>query len=224
MALRDTVPFQDRTDAGQKLAQRLTYYAGQPDLLVLGLPRGGVPVAAEVARVLRAPLDIFLAHKLPVPGQEELAMGAVTLWGETILSRDLIQAMGISQAAVDRTIREQRERLVKLEKLYRAKKPPLRLQGKTILLIDDGIATGSTIKAAIEAIRRQKPKRLIAAVPVAAEDALSVIHPTVDDLVALITTPDLESVGSWYNDFSQTTDDEVIRLLNEAAHETGPGC
>lgn len=205
--------FRDRTQAGRVLAARLGTYAGRTDLLVLGLPRGGIPVAAEVARALAAPLDAFLVRKLGVPGHEELAMGAIANGDIEVLNTAVIEAYLVPPALIDATIRRERREIARRQRLYRGDRPPLDLHGKTVILVDDGLATGSTMRAAIEAIRGRSPARLVVAVPVGSPDTCAELRLRVDELVCLDEPEPFFAVGQWYEDFAQMTDAEVRRLL-----------
>jgi len=209
--------FHDRAHAGAKLARRLTAYRGRDDVLVLGLPRGGVPVAYEVARELGVPLDIFLVRKLGVPGREEFAMGAIASGGVRVLNSTLVGALGIPPAVIDRVAaREQRE-LERRETVYRNGQPPADVRGRTVIVIDDGLATGSTIRAAVAALRPRGVRKIVVAVPVAAPETCDEFRAEVDEIICA-ETPDLFSaVGQFYEDFSQTTDEEVQDLLARAA-------
>lgn len=205
--------FTNRAEAGQMLASRLKAYVGRKDVIVLGIPRGGVPVAFEIADALRAPLDVFVARKLGVPGQEELAFGAIASGGVRILNSEIIQLVNISKLDIERvTIQEQRE-LERRERLYRGTRPPLDVRGRTVILVDDGIATGSSIRAAISALRQLKPADLIVAAPVAPLDTSRELTREVDDLVCLETPRMFQAIGQFYDDFSQVTDEEVADLL-----------
>jgi predicted phosphoribosyltransferase len=209
--------FRDRTEAGRLLAQRLAAYANRPDVLVLALPRGGVPVAAEVARALRAPLDVFLVRKLGLPGQEELAMGAVATGGVRVINESLIRAIGIPNAVIEAVAAREQQELARRERLYRGDLPPPDLRGRTIILVDDGLATGATMLAAIRALKQQQPARIVVAVPTAAPETCEALKAEVDDVVCAVTPEPFYSVGLWYEDFSQTTDDEVRALLARSA-------
>lgn len=211
--------FLDRYDAGQRLAQRLSHYADQPDLLILALPRGGVPVAYEVARTLNAPLDVFLVRKLGFPGHEELAMGAIATGGVRILDWQLVQMYGVPADAIERvTMAEQRE-LERRERLYRDGRPAPDVKGHTVILIDDGLATGSTMRAAVEALREEGARNIVVAVPVAPPDTCEAMREEVDEIVCAVTPEPFRAVGIWYADFSETSDDEVRELLARAARE-----
>jgi putative phosphoribosyl transferase len=208
--------FLDRYDAGRRLAAALSTYANQPDLLILALPRGGVPVAYEVARALHAPLDVFLVRKLGFPGHPELAMGAIATGGVRILDRQLIGMYGVPAGEIERVTAAERREMERREWLYRDGRPPPDVSGRTVILIDDGLATGSTMRAAVEALREEGAKKIVAAVPVAAPDTCSAMKDEVDDIVCAITPEPFRAVGLWYADFSETTDEEVRQLLSQA--------
>jgi predicted phosphoribosyltransferase len=211
------LPFRDRTEAGRRLAEKLDRYAGQPDVLVLALPRGGVPVAYEVAMALNAPLDVYLVRKLGVPGHEELAMGAIATGGVRVLVPEVIQETGVPEAVVDRvTAHEQRE-LERRERAFRGDRPTIDVRGRTVILVDDGLATGATMRAAIAALRQQAPERVVVAVPTAAPATCESMRAEVDEVVCAITPEPFYAVGLWYDDFAQTTDDEVRALLERAS-------
>jgi predicted phosphoribosyltransferase len=215
----DELPFRDRDDAGRKLGRALAATLGRPDdLLVLGLPRGGVPVAARVAEALGAPLDVFIVRKLGVPGHEELAMGAIATGGVRVINRDVLDSLPVPQKTIDAVAaREQRE-LERREREYRGARPPLDVRGKTVIVVDDGLATGSTMRAAVSALRKMDPKAVIVAVPVAARSTCDHFRREgeIDDIVCLFTPEPFEAVGLWYEDFAQTTDAEVHELLGTA--------
>lgn len=205
--------FADRRAAGRKLAAALSAYAGRDDLLVLGLPRGGVPVAYEVATALHAPLDVWLVRKLGVPGHEELALGAIADGGARVLNAEIIVELGITPEDIDRvTALEQRE-LARRHTLYRGERPPPDVRGKTVILVDDGLATGSTMQAAIASVRAQEPRAVVVAVPVAPPVVRAEFAGLVDDFVCLLMPDPFRAVGLWYEDFSPTEDDEVRALL-----------
>jgi putative phosphoribosyl transferase len=208
--------FRDRTDAGRLLAERLCAYAGRSDLLVLGLPRGGVPVAFEVAQALQAPLDIFLVRKLGVPFHKELAMGAIAMGGIRVLNRDVIEEFRIAEELIEAIAAQEQQELERREIVYRGNRPPLSIKGKTVILVDDGIATGSTMHAALAALKKQEPASLVVAVPTAARSAKEEFQNEADDFVAVLTPERFAAVGQWYEDFSQTTDAEVRALLQRA--------
>jgi len=205
--------FRDRQDAGRVLAEKLAAYANRPDVLVLALPRGGVPVAYEVARALGAPLDVFVVRKLGVPGYEELAMGAVATGGVRVLNDQLIQRLGIPDHVIDAVTARERQELARRERLYRDGRPPPDISGRTVILVDDGLATGATMQAAIEALRQQNPARIVVAVPTASPDTCEEMKAKADDVICAITPQPFDAVGRWYQDFSQTTDEEVGALL-----------
>ncbi|MGH7826276.1 MAG: phosphoribosyltransferase [Candidatus Binatia bacterium] len=209
-------PFATRMEAGKKLASKLMTYADRPDVLVLALPRGGVPVGYEVACALRAPLDVFLVRKLGVPGYEELAMGAIATGGVRVLNKE-VTGMDIPEAVIDAIARREQEELQRRERLYRGDRPRLNVHGRTIILVDDGLATGSTMRAAAVALRQMQPSKLIVAVPVAARETCDEFQDEVDEVVCAVTAEPFMAVGAWYSDFSQTSDDEVCELLERAA-------
>jgi putative phosphoribosyl transferase len=208
--------FRDRADAGRQLLSGLGAYQGRPDLLVLGLPRGGIPVAYEVARGLGAPLDVFVVRKLGVPGQEELAMGAIATGGVRVVNRDVVDALHIPPDVLDRAAVEETRELERRERSYRGERPEPQVAGRTVILVDDGLATGSTMRAAVAALRQQGPSRVIVAVPVAAPSTCAELRREVEDIVCLETPEPFMAVGRFYHDFSQTTDDEVRERLAAA--------
>lgn len=211
------VPFRDRYDAGRILATKLTAYANRPDVLVLALPRGGVPVAYEVARALNAPLDVFLVRKLGVPGQEELAMGAIASGGVRVLNRETVDALGIPDRVIEAVAAREQQELARRERLYRDDRPPPDVRGRTVMLIDDGLATGATMRAAAAALRQQGPARIVIAVPLAAPSVCREFEAEVDEIVCAVTPDPFYAVGLWYQDFSPTTDEEVRELLQRGA-------
>lgn len=211
--------FQDRREAGRLLAARLEEYRARPDCLLLGLPRGGVVVAAEIARALGLPMDVCLVRKLGAPFQPELAMGAVAFGGVLVLHQDLIDGWGITAAAVDRAIAREREELQRRESLYRAGRPPLDLYGKTVILVDDGIATGATVEAAISAMRQMRAGRVVVAAAVASAATARRLARVADEVVCVLMPEDLCAIGEWYEDFDQVTDGEVLSLLEAPLHE-----
>lgn len=213
------LPFRDRREAGRVLARTLAAYTNRPDVIVLGLPRGGVPVAYEVARALHAPLDVFLVRKLGLPGREELAMGAIASGGVRVLNREVVEALGIPEEVIDEVAATEEEELHRRERLYRGDRPPLNVAGKTVILVDDGLATGSTMRAAVEALRQQFPARVIVAVPVGAPETCAKLQHEADWVVCPYSPDTFYAVGLWYEDFDQTTDEEVRELLEAAAHE-----
>jgi len=215
LTTRETA-FKDRHDAGRRLAQELTVYAGRPDVVVLGLPRGGVPVAYEVAEALNAPLDLFLVRKLGVPGHEELAMGAIATGGVRVLNADVVDAWRIPESVIEAIETSERRELARRERLYRGTRPPPDVHGKIVILVDDGLATGSTMRAAAEALRVMGPDRIVAAVPVAAATTCESFADVVDEMICALTPDLFYAVGLWYEDFSPTTDEEVRELLRRA--------
>jgi predicted phosphoribosyltransferase len=215
--------FRDRAEAGRRLAEELARYRDRPDVLVLALPRGGVPVAFEVARALQAPLDVFVVRKLGVPGHEELAMGAIASGGVRVLNQDVVRGLGIPDEVIDRVAAAEQRELERREQLYRGERPPADSSGKTVILIDDGLATGSTMRAAVAALRRLGPARIVVAVPIAAAHTCAEFREDVDQIVCSVTPEPFYAVGLWYQDFSQTTDEEVRDLLERAAAREGFG-
>lgn len=209
--------FHDRTQAGRMLASRLTAYAGRNDVLVLALPRGGVPVAYEVARALDAPLDVYVVRKLGVPGQEELALGAIASGGVRVLNRDVVRALHIGEAEIDAIAAREQIELDRREKLYRGDRQLPNVAERTVILVDDGLATGATMRAAVQALRQLGPDKLVVAVPTGAPETCADLEREVDDLVCLISPEPFYGVGFWYDHFAQTPDAEVTRLLREAA-------
>jgi putative phosphoribosyl transferase len=210
--------FRNRTDAGQLLATRLTAYARRPDVLILALPRGGVTVAFEVAKVLHVPLDVLIVRKLGVPGREELAMGAIASGGVLVLNHEVVQMYALSTEVIHNVVVQEQHELERREQLYRGRRPVSEVRGQTIILVDDGIATGATMRAAIAAVRKRHPARIVLAVPVAAFTTCEVLETLVDELISIITPEELYSVGFWYEYFPQETDKEVRDLLEHAMH------
>lgn len=207
--------FQDRTEAGKQLAESLAGFADRRDVVVLALPRGGVPVAFEVAQALRTPLDVFVVRKLGTPGNEELAMGAIASGGIRVLNQHVVGTLGIPADLIDEVAERELEELKRRERVYRRGRPAFDVKGRTAILIDDGVATGSTMRAAIKALK-QTAGRLVVAVPTVAYDTAAELRPEVDELVALMTPRNFYAVGQWYEDFSQATDSEVTELLERA--------
>lgn len=209
--------FRDRSEAGQLLARILERYKGRDGVLVLGLPRGGVPVAYEVARALHLPLDVFIVRKLGVPGHEELAMGAVATGGVRNLNQSVIKQLNIPPAAIEEaTVRALME-LQRRERLYRGDRPPLDVAGQTVIVIDDGLATGATMRAAVASLRHQNPAKIVVAVPIGAAETCTDLHSVADEVVCPATPVEFYAVGLWYEDFDQTTDAEVTDLIHRAA-------
>ena len=209
--------FQNRRQAGQQLATRLKEYANRSDVLVLALPRGGVPVGFELAKALRAPLDVFIVRKLGVPGQEELAMGAIAAGGVRILNDEVVRHLGIPEAVIAAVASAEQKELERRDQMYRDSRPLPALRGRTVILVDDGLATGSTMRAAIAAVRQQHPARIVVAVPVGAASTCEEFKLEVDRIVCGLTPEPFYGVGEWYEDFSQTTDGEVRKLLQVAS-------
>ncbi|RTZ78728.1 MAG: phosphoribosyltransferase [Gammaproteobacteria bacterium] len=208
--------FADRRDAGRQLAKALAHHAGEKGLLVLALPRGGVPVGYEVAKALGADLDILLVRKLGTPGQPELAMGAIASGGIEVINPRIVQALGISERQIQEVAREEYAELQRREAAYRGDRPFPEIAGRTVILVDDGLATGASMKAAIQALKTLEPGKIVVAVPVAPPDTLSSLESEVDEVVALMAPPAFAAVGQWYIDFGQTSDSEVRELLQKA--------
>jgi putative phosphoribosyl transferase len=211
--------FRDRFEAGEVLASRLMVYADRPDVLVLALPRGGVPVGYEVAQALHAPLDVFLVRKLGVPGHEELAMGAIASGGVRVLNMDVVDALGIPEAVIDHVAALERRELERRELAYRDGRPAPKPRGHIVILVDDGLATGATMRAALVALRQEQPRRLIAAVPVAPASTCHELTAVAHEVVCVETPEPFYGVGMWYEDFAPTSDAEVQELLRLAARE-----
>jgi putative phosphoribosyl transferase len=212
-----TIPFADRRQAGKELATQLANYANRSDVLVLALPRGGVPVAFEVARALHAPMDVFLVRKLGVPGHEELAMGAIATGGVRVLNEEVTSQMQISTSAIDEVATREEEELKRRERLYHGDRPASEIRGRTVILIDDGLATGSTMRAAARALRKMQPSKIVVAVPVAATETCADLRDEVDEVICVATPEPFIAVGAWYSDFEQTSDREVRELLDRIA-------
>lgn len=210
------LPFEDRVEAGQILASQLHAYADRVDVVVQALPRGGVPVAFEIAQALRAPLDVMIVRKLGVPGHEELALGAIASGGVRVLNERVVEDLALSPGTIEAIARRQQLELERREKLYRGERPALEVTGHVVILVDDGIATGSTMRAAIQALRQQQPARIVVAVPVAPPSVCEEMQGLVDELVCLAQPAGFFAVGQWYRNFSQTTDEEVRNLLDRA--------
>ncbi len=205
--------FTDRVQAGRELARHLDGYARRPDVLVLGLPRGGVPVAAEVARALGAPVDVFLVRKLGVPGQEELGFGAIAQGGVRVLNDDLVDELGLPTAVVDRVARREQEELDRRDALYRNGRPFPSVRDRVVIIVDDGLATGATMEAAVTALRRLSPARVVVASPVGARETCARLTRVADEVVCAAMPEGFAAVGQWYEDFTQTTDEQVRALL-----------
>jgi len=209
--------FQDRFEAGRLLASKLTHLANRPDVVVLALPRGGVPVGYEVAKALNAPLDVFVVRKLGVPGQEELAMGAIASGGVRVVNERLVQALGIPDEVVDAIAAEEERELQRREREYREGRSPVDVTGRSVILVDDGLATGSSMRVAAQALKAKNPTRIIVAVPVASPQTCEQFQSEVDQVICAVTPEPFWAVGQWYRDFSQTSDQEVRDLLRRAA-------
>jgi putative phosphoribosyl transferase len=208
--------YRNRSNAGKILAAHLSDYAEREDVIVLALPRGGVPVAFEVAKILRAPFDIFLVRKLGVPGQEELAMGAISTGGVRVINVDVVDYLRIPETVIDSIAAEELHELERRQRAYRGDRSELDLRGKVVILIDDGLATGSTMRAAVAALRQQDPARIVVAVPVSAPQTCDEYRMGADEIICVVTPEPFYGVGQWYEDFSQTTDQEVRDLLRES--------
>lgn len=214
--------FRDRREAGRLLGRELEEFGNRADVLVLGLPRGGVPVAYEVALTLGVPLDVFVVRKLGVPGEEELAMGALATGGVRVLNKELIHALGISETQIERVSAREALELQRRELAYRGTRGGAEIEGRTVILVDDGLATGSTMRAGVAALRQRNPQQIVIAAPVGARASCDSLQMDADRVVCLATPLDFSSVGEWYDDFSQTTDQEVSRLLDEANEVNKP--
>lgn len=212
--------FRNRTEAGQFLASKLGPYANDPNVVVLALPRGGVPVAYEVARALKAPLDIFVVRKLGVPGYDELAMGAIATGGTRVLNHSIVDYLDISDEMIEMVARREQRELDRREKLYRGSRAPLEIKGRKVIIVDDGIATGSTMRAAVQALRQRHPEQIVVATPVGAQETCDALSREADTMCVCAITPEpFGGVGLWYRDFEQTSDDEVRQLLANIAQD-----
>jgi putative phosphoribosyl transferase len=211
-------PFRDRAEAGRLLAETLREYANRDDVVVLALPRGGVPVGFEVAKALKAPLDVFVVRKLGVPEHEELAMGAIASGGVRVLNRELIRALGIPDEVVEQITREEQRELERREREYRNGRELIDVRGRTVILVDDGLATGSSMRVAVLALKQKEPAQIVVAVPVAPRNSCVEMESVADRVVCAVTPEPFWGVGQWYTDFSQTSDDEVRELLRRAAN------
>jgi putative phosphoribosyl transferase len=208
--------FENRVDAGRKLAQELADYQDAPDVIVLALPRGGVPVAQEVAETLDAPLDIFLVRKLGLPGHEELAMGAIASGGIRVLNEAVVDSLDNPEAVIDEVIEREQGELERREQAYRGDRPFPEVEGRTVILVDDGLATGASMRAAVAGLRARNPKKIVVAVPTASPEKCEEFEDEVDEVVCAVTPQPFFGIGYWYNDFSQTTDEEVRQILERA--------
>ena len=209
--------FRDRVEAGELLAERLAQFRDRDDVVVLALPRGGVPVAREVARTLGVPFDVFVVRKLGVPGHEELAMGAIASGDVRLLNHEVVDALGIPATVIDSVAHQERIELARREQLYRGNRPPVGLANRVVILVDDGLATGSTMRAAVMAVRQQQPARVVVAVPVGAPATCAELAREADDVICVLTPDPFVAVGLWYRDFTPTTDREVQLLLGRGA-------
>ncbi len=216
-----TARFRNRAEAGHLLAQKLTAYAYRPDVLVLGLPRGGVPVAFEVAKALQVPMDIWLVRKLGVPTQKELAMGAIATGGVRVLNQEVVHWLGISEAMIDKVAAQEQQELERRNQVYRGNRPAPDVRNHTIIIVDDGLATGSTMRAAIASLRQRQPDRIVVAVPVAPPSVYKEFKNEADEIICLQTPESFDAIGVWYVDFSQTTDQEVRDLLERPTQGSG---
>jgi putative phosphoribosyl transferase len=214
--------FRDRAHAGEVLAGRLGSYAGRSKLLVLGLPRGGVPVAFEVARHVDAPLDVFVVRKLGVPGYEELAMGAIASGGIRVVNDEVVAGLAIDEATIARVTATENVELERRERLFRGERGPVKVTDRTVILVDDGLATGSTMRAAARAVRERDAERLVIAVPVAAKQTCDELGREVDEVICALTPDRFEAVGLWYDDFTPTSDEEVRELLARSETALSP--
>ena len=211
--------YSNRSEAARLLAAALQPYAGRSDVLVLGLPRGGVPVAYEVAQTLKAPLDLMLVRKLGVPGHAELAMGAIATGGIRVLNTEVIEELGISDAAIERVTAREQQELQRRDQVYRGHRPPPDMEGRCVILVDDGLATGATMRSAIAAVRQQQPAQLVVAVPVAPPHTVAVLREEADEVVCPATPEPFFSIGLWYEEFAPVTDEEVRVLLKQSWQE-----
>ena len=210
--------FQDRRDAGRVLAERLREFANDRNVLVLALPRGGVPVAYEIAHSLNVPLDVFIVRKLGVPGYEELAMGAIASGGVRVLNEEVVERLGVSPYQIDKAVEREQQEIERRELEYRGDLPPINVRGKDVILVDDGLATGATMRAAVEALAESGASQIIVAVPVGSIEAVERIRREADDVVCPMQPEDFQAVGQFYDDFAQTSDEEVRELLAESMH------
>lgn len=217
-----TERFRDRAEAGHQLAGDLMQYAGRADVRVLALPRGGVPVAFEVAQALHAPLDVFVVRKLGLPGHEEFAMGAIASGNVVMINERVVRQTGVSQRAVEQVLADERRELARREQSYRGSRPPLDVEGNTIILVDDGLATGVSMFAAVAALKRERPARVVVAVPVASRETCESLRREADEVVCSMTPEPFYAVGLWYEDFSQTSDEEVHELLELSRSSASP--
>lgn len=211
--------FRNRAEAGNQLASHLMDYANRENVIVLGVPRGGVPIAFEVARVLNLPLDVFVLRKLGVPGHEEFAFGAIGSGGVRVLDKSVVAALGLSDSLIEDVTQREKAELARRERIYRGLRPPLDVHGKTVILVDDGIATGSSLQAGVRALRQMQPAAILIAAPVAPRSTVNRLKKEVDDVVCVAVPETFYGVGQFYQDFSQVSDEEVIELLNTASRK-----
>ena len=216
----EALPFSNRTEAGQLLGQALMHHAGREDVIVLALPRGGVPVAFEVARMIGASLDLMIVRKLGTPGHEELAMGAIATGGARVLNQDIVESLGIREDAIEAVARREMQEIERRDRAYRGNRPAPRVEGRRVILVDDGLATGATMRVAVEALRQQRPARIVIGVPVAPAETIALLHHEADEVVCLATPEPFFAIGYWYRDFAQTSDKEVEELLARAWEKT----
>ena len=214
--------YRDRTDAGRRLAERLGDYRGRGDVVVLALPRGGLPVAREVAEALGAPLDVIVVRKLGYPGQEELAMGAIASGGVRMINEDVVASLGVTERTLASVAATEQNELERRERMYRGDRPTAELAGRTVILVDDGLATGSSMQAAVQAVRAHSPARVVVAVPVAPAETCARLRTLVDEVVCLDTPEPFQAVGLWYEDFSQVTDADVRAILDASPPPSSP--
>jgi predicted phosphoribosyltransferase len=212
-------PFRDRHEAGRMLAAKLTQYTNDPDSIVLALPRGGIPVGYEIARLLNIPLDVFVVRKLGVPGHEELAMGAIASGGTGVINSEVVRNIPISGPQIHDVMNREQQELARREQTYRQQRPAFNVAGQHVILVDDGMATGSTMRAAATALHQQKPATIIVAIPVASPQACDLLQPDVDEIVCALMPAQFESIGSWYRNFDQLTDETVQHLLQQARQQ-----
>lgn len=215
----EKIMFRNRSEAGRKLAEKLSLYKGQGDVVVLALPRGGVPVGYEIATYLGVPMDVLVARKLGAPGQPELGIGAIAPGGIRVLDDRLIRLLGVSKEYIEKVSQEEAQELQRRTQEYRDGRPDIPLEGKTVIIVDDGLATGVTARAAVESVRRRNPKKIILAIPVCASQAIPFMRSLVDELVCLLTPSELGAVGLWYSDFRQISDEEVKRLIESTQEQ-----
>jgi predicted phosphoribosyltransferase len=214
--------FKNRIDAGRRLASELSSYAGRADVLVLALPRGGVPVGYEVARALDVPLDVFIVRKLGVPGHEEFAMGAIASGGALLIDEAVVRQLGISEAEIEAAVKAEQRELERRERRYRGNRPPPDVAGRTVIVVDDGLATGASMRVAVAALRQEHPARIVVAVPIAPPETCDALRQEADDVVCAVTPEPFYAVGLWYEDFTQVTDEEVHDFLERARLATAP--